>query len=139
MAAPSILLPITVTGQQLGSDRSRWPRVLQTPSLPRGPREHRGQTRSPNIPAGLDPLPAPPAAPPSAPTSPGSPDGLCPRGFIPRLVLVPHTLRGLLFAHASLRAPGKEQGDETGDGAAPPGVSPPPAPPLGPAGCGRSP
>lgn len=39
MAAPSILLPITVTGQQLvrwelpsGSDRSRWQRVLQTPS-----------------------------------------------------------------------------------------------------------
>lgn len=39
MAAPCILLPITVTGQQLvrwelpsGSDTSRWPRVLQTPS-----------------------------------------------------------------------------------------------------------
>lgn len=100
MAAPSILLPITVTGQQLvrwelpsGSDTSRWPRVLQTPSH-MVPESTEGKP-TPSTPwQRLDPLPRCPAAPPSAPTSLGSPKGLCPREFIPHLVLVPHTPSG---------------------------------------------
>lgn len=99
MAAPSILLPITVTGQQLvrwelpsGSATSRWPRVLQTPSHV-VPESTEGKPAPPVFRQGLDPLPGHPAAPPSAPTSLGSPKGLCPREFIPRLVLIPHTLR----------------------------------------------
>lgn len=100
MAVPSIPLPITVTGQQLvrwelpsGSDMSRWPRMLQTPSHV-VPKSTEGKPAPPTSQQGLDPLPGHLAAPPSAPTSLGSPKGLCSREFIPHLVLIPHTLRG---------------------------------------------
>lgn len=63
MAAPSILLPITVTGQQLvrwelpsGSDMSRWSRVLQTPSHV-VPKSTEGKLAPPT--SQLDPLPGP--------------------------------------------------------------------------------